>query len=597
MKRTVRGGAPKQTESKEKAGGSCRPGPYLKAFKVIRYFIVVLVAGALVAGAFFVPRLSKDDRQDAASKTEAQETDHTPALDPSKRADDETSGTGAPSGTEPTQTPGTEESESTEDPNAIRDALDDEFIPVGEGTESYSGLRAYFVHKLVTDSEKVELYLNIRETPSMSGKILYVIYPDDIVDYTGTQGDWYRVSFDGVEGFVHKNYVLADGEAYEYLKDTVAYAAMAVHDHTYLYMYPEDDMSGVVVAGKSDSYRVIGLTNGYYKVAGNFTNYAYLYIRKDQSILYYMFQGPGNENGLDEIDSAVLAAEDITENLGRAQMLEAEALREREEEQASIAASIEESRQASIGESIEASKAEALREDERRRASREAAEAASRSAQAALDASRDASRQAEEASREASSRAEEASRQSSEAASSASAAADAEQAWLNAMHEYDVAHAADRGTYLVANQHEAATYDISTLKKVTYTDANGNTTDQCRVTFYCHCTKCCGAWGVNDVNYTPTRNGIKMREDYTVAVDRNVIPIGTKLLAVMYNNGEELSRQLFYAADTGVKGLAIDVYRQTHSYCHVGYTLPDVNGRMPAGMYRTHYYVVLYIIP
>ena len=165
------------------------------------------------------------------------------------------------------------------------------------------------------------------------------------------------------------------------------------------------------------------------------------------------------------------------------------------------------------------------------------------------------------------------------------------------MHEYDVAHAADRGVYLVANQQEAATYDLSALKKVTYTDANGNTTDSCRVTFYCHCTKCCGAWGVNDVNYTPTRNGIKLREDYTVAVDRNVIPIGTKLLAVMYNNGQELSRQLFYAADTGVKGLAIDVYRQTHSYCHVGYTLADVNGRMPAGMYRTHYYVTLYIIP
>ena len=251
---------------------------------------------------------------------------------------------------------------------------------------------------------------------------------------------------------------------------------------------------------------------------------------------------------------------------------------------ASIAASIEESLQASIASSIEASKAEAIREEERRAASRAAEEAARASREAAEEASRAASRAAEEASRKA-----------SEEASRASEAQDAEAAWYAVMHEYDVAHAAARGAYLVANQHEAATYDISTLQKITYTDANGVTTDSCRVTFYCHCTKCCGAWGVNDVNYHPVRNGIQLREDYTVAVDRKVIPIGTKLLAVLYNGDQELSRQLFLAADTGVKGLSIDVYRQTHSYCHVGYTLPDVNGRMPAGMYRTHYYVKLYI--
>ena len=564
----------------------------MKSFKVIRYLIVLLLAAALVCGALFLPRL-KPERKDQET-TEARDVTGTP--EGTTEADRET--TKAPETASPT-TP-----TETEDPNAIRDGIDEEFVPVEEGAGGETGLRAFFTHKLVTDPDKVELYLNIRETPSMNGKILYVSYPDDIVTYTGMQGDWYRVTLDGVTGYVHKNYVLTDQDAFDYLSGTVAYAAMALSDNTYLYMYPEDDMSGVVVAGKSDSYRVIGLTNEYYKVTGNFVNYAFLYIKKEQSILYYMFQGPGNENGLDEIDNAVLSAMDISENLGRAQILEAEALKEREEEAASIAQSIEESRQASIGESIEASKAEAIREEQRRaaqraaeEASRKAEEAARASAQAAEDASRAASKAAEDASRAASQAAEEASRKASEDASKASEAQDAEAAWYAVMHEYDVAHAADRGTYLVANQHEAATYDLSTLKKVTYTDASGKTTDLCRVTFYCHCTKCCGAWGVNDVNYTPTRNGIKMREDYTVAVDRNIIPIGTKLLAVLYNGDQELSRQMFYAADTGVKGLAIDVYRQTHSYCHVGYTLPDVNGRMPAGMYRTHYYVKLYIVP
>ncbi len=555
----------------------------MKSFKIIRYVIVLVLAAALVLGALFVPRFEPEGPEHTVTGE--------PETGASQKADQETKATETELPAESTASP--TEPPETEDPEAIRDGTDEEFIPVEEGTEGYTGLRAFFVHKLVTDPEKVELYLNIRETPSMSGKILYVAYPDDIVTYTGMQGDWYRVTLDGVTGYVHKNFVLTDQDAFDYLDGTVAYAAMALADHTYLYMYPEDDMSGVVVAGKSDSYRVVGLTNDYYKVTGSFTNYAFLYLKKDQSILYYMFQGPGNENGLDEIDNAVLSAMDISGNLERAQVLEAEARKEREAEAASIAESIEASRQASLASSIEASKAEAIREEERRAAQR-AAEEASRRAEEAAKASAQA---AEEASRAASQAAEEASRKASEEASKASEAQDAEAAWYAVMHEYDVAHAADRGTYLVANQHEAATYDLSTLKKVTYTDASGKTTDSCRVTFYCHCTKCCGAWGVNDVNYTPTRNGIKLREDYTVAVDRNVIPIGTKLLAVMYNGDQELSRQLFYAADTGVKGLAIDVYRQTHSYCHVGYTLPDVNGRMPAGMYRTHYYVTLYIIP
>ena len=545
----------------------------MKNFKVIRYFIVIAAAASLILGAVFVPRFGETEHHEDPGTTIAEDETGTPGT---RKADNDTS-----KATETVTDP-----PETEDPDAIRDAVDDEFIPAPEDTEGYTGLRGFFVHKLVTDPEKVELYLNIRETPSMSGKILYVIYPDDIVTWTGTQGDWYKVTLDGFTGYVHKNFVLTDQDAYDYLADTVAYAAMALSDHTYLYMYPEDDMSGVVIADKSDSYRVIGLTNEYYKVAGNFANYAYLYIKKDQSILYYMFQGPGNESGLDEIDEAVLAAMDISENLGRAQVLEAEARKEREEEEASIAASIEESRQASVASSIEASKAEAIREEERRAASRAAEEAARASAQAAEEASRAASRAAEEASRKA-----------SEEASRASEAQDAEAAWYAVMHQYDVEHAAARGAYLVENQHAAATYDLSTLQKITYTDANGVTTDSCRVTFYCHCTKCCGAWGVNDVNYHPVRNGIQLKEDYTVAVDRKVIPIGTKLLAVMYNGDQELSRQLFLAADTGVKGLSIDVYRQTHSYCHVGYTLPDVNGRMPAGMYRTHYYVKLYIIP
>ncbi|MBR3436230.1 MAG: SH3 domain-containing protein, partial [Lachnospiraceae bacterium] len=148
----------------------------MKHWKIIRYLLVFVGAAALIAGALLVPPV---ERQKPGPGTEtADETgsqgNETSVMDTSMAAE---------TVTDPPE---------TEDPETIRDALDEEFVPAAEDTEGHTGLRGFFVHKLVTDPEKVELYLNIRETPSINGKILYVMYPDDIVTYLGTQGDWYK---------------------------------------------------------------------------------------------------------------------------------------------------------------------------------------------------------------------------------------------------------------------------------------------------------------------------------------------------------------------------------------------------------------------
>ena len=170
----------------------------MKSIKIIRYFIVLLLAAALVLGALFVPRFWEPERKEPPATEES-------ATEESRIAENETRVTLTEPSAETTAF--MTDPPETEDPEAIRDGIDEEFIPAEEGTDDYTGLRAFFVHKLVTDPEKVELYLNIRETPSMSGKILYVIYPDDIVTYTGMQGDWYRVTLDGVS----KEYALSSG--------------------------------------------------------------------------------------------------------------------------------------------------------------------------------------------------------------------------------------------------------------------------------------------------------------------------------------------------------------------------------------------------
>lgn len=72
-------------------------------------------------------------------------------------------------------------------------------------------------------------------------------------------------------------------------------------------------------------------------------------------------------------------------------------------------------------------------------------------------------------------------------------------------------------------------------------------------TAYCSCSKCCGEWADGI-----TASGKKAKANHTIAVDRNVIPLGTR---VLYNGIE------YVAEDTGgaIKGNRIDIYFDSHS--------------------------------
>lgn len=73
-----------------------------------------------------------------------------------------------------------------------------------------------------------------------------------------------------------------------------------------------------------------------------------------------------------------------------------------------------------------------------------------------------------------------------------------------------------------------------------------------KTTAYCPCYRCSEGWG------RLTSSGALATADHTVAVDRRVIPIGSRLLI----NGQE-----YIAQDVGggVKGNHIDIYFNTHA--------------------------------
>lgn len=71
-------------------------------------------------------------------------------------------------------------------------------------------------------------------------------------------------------------------------------------------------------------------------------------------------------------------------------------------------------------------------------------------------------------------------------------------------------------------------------------------------TAYCKCEKCCGVW-----TDSPTKSGTIPQEGRTIAVDPDVISLGTQVI---------IDGQIYTAEDTGsaVKGNVIDIYFSDH---------------------------------
>ena len=140
----------------------------------------------------------------------------------------------------------------------VLDDTDKELVLFGERENPYTGLRGYFFGRLKVNYDKVDTYLNVRQTPSPDGLIETILYPTDVVEYLGRQGDWYYVSANGFKGFVHASFVIKDDTAYRDMKDHIGYAVLA-EKKVYLFLDPKDEYSGVMTIDKGESLRVVGV--------------------------------------------------------------------------------------------------------------------------------------------------------------------------------------------------------------------------------------------------------------------------------------------------------------------------------------------------
>lgn len=338
------------------------------------------------------------------------------------------------------------------------------------------GLEAFFENKLCIDPEKVSLYLNVREAPDEESEILDVLYPDDIVTFTSRDGMWYEITRNGYTGYVNAFYVLAGHDAYDVLKDTVAYAVMAKEDGISMYENAENTDTVILYANMGDVFRVTDMDSTYYEVSVRSPIYETLVIPKSKVVLYYLFLGPGNSNELSEEAKEMFGKLNIEGNLARTTLIKQEVADR--EEQALLESSLLES---SILEESWAAEYYGTQYTETE-------------------------------------------------AAAAWTAWTPETAASEATWQWQPASTAAPSTAA------PTTAPTTAPAPVTQTGSNLTYLGSFRITHYCHCTKCCGVWGSDDPNYAAHgASGLPLVSDYSVAVSVAQIPYGTRLMI----NGRE----------------------------------------------------------
>lgn len=116
------------------------------------------------------------------------------------------------------------------------------------------------------------MYVRLRSGPSTSHDILGTYNTGTTMTVTGEDGDWYKVSYNGQDGYVYKPYLSlggsgssSDSESVESMDDTSATVVSAVHFRT----GPDTSYTSRQVLSAGTSVTITGKTEKWYRVSYN----------------------------------------------------------------------------------------------------------------------------------------------------------------------------------------------------------------------------------------------------------------------------------------------------------------------------------------
>lgn len=127
---------------------------------------------------------------------------------------------------------------------------------------------------------QVSGYLNVREEPGPSGKIIGKLQQNSACEIIGTEGEWYHITSGGIDGYIHGQYVVTGDEAKEAALQYVTRMAVVNTEKLNIRREPAIDPSNVVgQALINERYTIEEETDGWIKIAEGYVSADYVTVR------------------------------------------------------------------------------------------------------------------------------------------------------------------------------------------------------------------------------------------------------------------------------------------------------------------------------
>ena len=124
-------------------------------------------------------------------------------------------------------------------------------------------------------------YMNLRESPSKSSKIIGKLYGNsacEILDENAGDG-WYEVSSGGMTGYISSEYILTGDEARERAYEVVKRMAVITADKLNVRVEPEQDAQVVEQVVQGERYNIISDEDGWIRINDGYISSDYVDVR------------------------------------------------------------------------------------------------------------------------------------------------------------------------------------------------------------------------------------------------------------------------------------------------------------------------------
>lgn len=167
------------------------------------------------------------------------------------------------------QVQGIAETTGAEMPKAMPEEVNNEEKEIQAAIDAYENIGIV----------RAEGYLNIRESPGTDADVIGKLADDAACEILDSDGEWYRISSGGIEGYIYSEYVLTGDEARESAKELVKLRAIINAEKLNVRKEPDKSSELVNQVLKDERYEIKGEEGEWVQILNGYASKEYIEIK------------------------------------------------------------------------------------------------------------------------------------------------------------------------------------------------------------------------------------------------------------------------------------------------------------------------------